>query len=99
MDAKKIANDIKVKVANIDIEEIKEDIKSIDMGVALTKAQDAIATLDIEGKKQQVRDFIDSPEMDKIKGAARVVKDFVGYVPYFVQSVPGMIKDFKEKKK
>lgn len=91
-----------------DLEKIKETVSTmvsnagktlseLDMGVALTKMEDALASLDIEGKKQQVRDFIDSPKMDEIKSAGRTVKDFLGYVPNYAQSIPGMVKDGLEK--
>ena len=90
-------NEVKQKLADIDVDQIKDDIKALDMGVLYTKAQDTVAKLDIPGKKQQVIDFIDSPEMDKLKGIGRTVKDFAGFVPNYAQSVPGMIKDLAEK--
>jgi hypothetical protein len=94
-------NDIKTKVAekiaSVDLDAIKDEVKALDMGVLYTKAQDAVAALDIEGKKQAVIDFLDSPEMDKLKGVGRTVKDFCGFVPNYAQSIPGMIKDAMEK--
>jgi hypothetical protein len=35
--------------------------------------------------------------MDEIKSAGRTVKDFLGYVPNYAQSIPGMVKDGLEK--
>lgn len=76
-----------------------EQVRGIDAGVALTKAQDALASLDLPGKKQKVIDFLDGPEMEKLNGAGRMAKDFLGVVPQYAQSVPGMIKDLAEKLK
>ena len=89
-------NEIKAKVGEAVIK-AGEEIKALDMGVALTKAQDAVAALDIPGKKQQIIDFMDSPKMDELKGIGRTVKDFLHFVPQYAQSVPGMIKDLAEK--
>lgn len=97
MDISKIVKDAKAKVADIDKDEIVDRIKAIDMGVAYTKMQDVLAKVNIEDKKQAIIDFADSPEMEKIKGVGRTVKDFMGFVPNYVQSVPGMIKDAVEK--
>ena len=100
MDVNKVVENVKVKaaeakekVANIDWDNVKEEVKGIDMGVALTKAEDALKKMDIEGKKKAVVDYVKGPKMDKVKGAARTVKDFMGYVPYYAQSVPNMIKE------
>jgi hypothetical protein len=71
----------------------------LDAGVAYTKLEDAITSLDLEGKKQQVRDFIDSPKMDEIKSTGRTLRDFLGFVPNYVQSIPGMIRDGIERLK
>ena len=79
------------------VQKAGENLKDLDMGVAYTKLEDAISALDIESKKQKVRDFIDSPKMDELKSAGRTVKDFLGYVPNYAQSIPGMIKDGIEK--
>lgn len=76
-----------------------ESVKALDAGVALTKAQDAVASLDLAGKKQAVIDFIDGPEVEKLKGIGRTVKDFLGVPALYAQSVPGMIRDFAEKLK
>lgn len=76
-----------------------EELKGIDAGIALTKAQDALAVLDLPGKKQKVLDFLDGPELEKLKGTGRLAKDFLGVVPQYAQSVPGMIKDLAEKLK
>ena len=86
-----------LKVATAKAGQLKEDVKALDMGVLYTKMEDTIAALDIEGKKQSVVDFLDSPQMDKLKGVARTVKDFCGFVPNYAQSIPGMIKDAAEK--
>ena len=91
-----------------DLEKLKEKVgtavskagkslSELDMGVAYTKMEDVLSSLDIEGKKQQIRDFIDSPKMDEIKSAGRTVKDFLGFVPNYAQSIPGMVKDGLEK--
>lgn len=69
-----------------------EELKELDAGVALTKAQDAIGKLDLPGKKKQLEDLLDSPKMDELKSAARTVKDFAGFIPYYAQSIPSMIK-------
>ena len=76
-----------------------EDLKELDVGVAYSKLEDAISAIDIESKKQKIRDFIDSPKMDELKSAGRTVKDFLGFVPNYAQSIPGMIKDGVEKLK
>ena len=85
----------------VDVAVIKagQTLSELDMGVAYTKMEDVLSSLDIEGKKQQIRDFIDSPKMDEIKSAGRTVRDFLGYVPNYAQSIPGMVKDGLEKLK
>ncbi len=87
---------IKEKVGEV-VGKAGKSLSELDMGVAYTKMEDAISTLDLEGKKQQIRDFIDSPKMDEIKSAGRTVRDFLGYVPNYAQSIPGMVKDGLEK--
>lgn len=87
---------LKEKVGTV-VSKAGKSLSELDMGVAYTKMEDVISSLDIEGKKQQVRDFIDSPKMDEIKSAGRTVKDFLGYVPNYAQSIPGMVKDGLEK--
>ncbi len=76
-----------------------EDLKELDVGVAYSKLEDAISAIDIESKKQKIRDFIDSPKRDVLKSAGRTVKDVLGFVPNYAQSIPGMIKDGVEKLK
>ena len=76
-----------------------EDLKELDVGVAYSKLEDAISAIDIESKKQKIRDFIDSPKMDELKSTGRTVKDFLGFVPNYAQSIPGMIRDGVEKLK
>ena len=76
---------------------VGKPLSELDMGVAYTKMEDAISSLDIRGKKQQVIDFLDSPKMDEIRSAGRTLKDFLGFVPNYVQSIPGMVKDGLEK--
>ena len=83
---------IKEKVGEV-VGKAGKSLSELDMGVAYTKMEDAISALDLEGKKQQIRDFIDSPKMDEIKSAGRTVRDFLGYVPNYAQSIPGMVKD------
>ena len=96
-EVKVIAGEAKKKVESVDWEQVKdkasEEIKSLDMGVLYTKAQDAAAKIDVQGIKQKVTDFADSPKMDKVKGALRTVKDFAGFVPNYAQSVPNMVKE------
>ena len=87
---------IKDKVGEV-VGKAGKSLSELDMGVAYTKMEDAISTLDLEGKKQQIRDFIDSPKKDEIKSAGRTVRDFLGYVPNYAQSIPGMVKDGLEK--
>lgn len=76
-----------------------EGIKELDMGVAYTKMEDALAAVNLGETKQKVIDFLDSPKMDSIKASCRTVKDFLGFVPNYAQSVPGMIRDGLEKLK
>lgn len=98
---KDIADDVAYKVRNYDYEALKEELKGLDTGVAYTKFLDAIKDLDLESKKQAIIDFMDSPAMEQLKGKGRTVKDFMGYVPYYAQSVPEMVKELfegKEKK-
>ena len=76
-----------------------EDLKELDMGVAYTKLEDVISSVDIESSKQKIRDFIDSPKMDELKSTGRTVRDFLGFVPNYVQSIPGMVRDGVEKLK
>lgn len=91
------------KLKNIDvapaIEKMTKSVSELDAGVLLTKAQDAAAKLDLEGKKKELEDFLDSPKMDSIKSAARTAKDFAGFIPYYAQSVPEMIKGALSKEK
>ena len=93
MEIKNVVENVKAKVETIDVDQIKDEIKGLDTGVLYTKAQDAVASLDISGKKQAVIDFIDSPKMEEIKGVLRTVKDFAGFVPNYLQSVPTMVKE------
>ena len=76
-----------------------EDPKELDMGVAYTKLEDVISSIDIESGKQKIRDFIDSPKMDELKATGRTVRDFLGFVPNYAQSIPGMVRDGVEKLK
>ena len=76
-----------------------EDLKELDMGVAYTKLEDVISSIDIESNKQKIRDFIDSPKMDELKATGRTVRDFLGFVPNYAQSIPGMVRDGVEKLK
>ena len=84
---------------NSAVKKAGKDLKELDVGVAYSKLEDAISAIDIESKKQKVRDFIDSPKMDELKSTGRTVKDFLGFVPNYAQSIPGMIKDGVEKLK
>jgi len=63
------------------------------MGVLYTKAEDLVAKADIPGKKQAVVDFMDSPTTAALKEKVYLLKDFAGYVPYYAQSVPTMVKE------
>lgn len=76
-----------------------EGLKELDMGVAYTKMEDAISAVNLGETKQKVIDFLDSPKMDSFKGTCRTVKDFLGFVPNYAQSIPGMIRDGLEKLK
>lgn len=89
-------NELKEKLGSA-VKKAGEDLKELDMGVAYSKFEDVVSVIDIESKKQKVLDFIDSPKMDELKSAGRTVKDFLGYVPNYAQSIPGMIKDGVEK--
>ncbi len=91
-------NELKEKLGSA-VKKAEENLKELDMGVAYSKMEDVISTIDIESKKQKVRDFLDSPKMDELKSAGRTVKDFLGYIPNYAQSIPGMIKDGIEKLK
>ena len=76
-----------------------EILKGLDAGVAYTKVEDLIHKMDLDGKKQQITDFLDSPKMDEIKASGRTVRDFLGFIPSYAQSIPGMIKDGLDKLK
>ena len=76
-----------------------ESLKELDAGVAYTKMEDLIAKVDLAGRKKQVEDFLDSPKMDEIRSKGRTVRDFLGFVPSYVQSIPGMVRDGVEKLK
>ncbi len=76
-----------------------ESLKGLDAGVAYTKVEDLIHKMDLDGKKQQITDFLDSPKMDEIKSSGRTVRDFLGFIPSYAQSIPGMIKDGLDKLK
>ena len=89
-------NELKEKVSGA-VAQATESLKELDAGVAYTKMEDLIAKVDIEGKKKQVTDFLDSPKMDEIKSAGRTVRDFLGFVPNYAQSIPGMIRDGIQK--
>ena len=69
-----------------------EKLKEADMGVLLTKAHDAADRLALDEKKKKVEDLLDSPKMENMKSAARTAKDFLGFIPYYAQSIPSMIK-------
>ena len=89
-------NEIKDKVSTV-VKKAGDDLKELDMGVAYTKLEDVISSIDIEGGKQKIRDFVDSPKMDELKSAGRTVRDFLGFVPNYAQSIPGMVRDGIEK--
>lgn len=91
--AKAKAAEVAAKVKSIDKDEVVAEIKGLDMGVLYTKAEDIMAKADIPGKKQAVIDFMDSPTTAALKEKAYLLKDFVGYVPYYAQSVPTMVKE------
>ena len=91
-------NEMKDKVSAV-VKKAGDDLKELDMGVAYTRLEDVISSIDIESGKQKIRDFVDSPKMDELKSAGRTVRDFLGFVPNYVQSVPGMVKDGIEKMK
>ena len=93
-----VINELKEKLGSA-VKKAEENLKELDMGVAYSKMEDVISTIDIESKKQKVRDFLDSPKMDELKSAGRTVKDFLGYIPNYAQSIPGMVKDGIEKLK
>ena len=89
-------NEIKDKASAV-VKKAGDDLKELDMGVAYTKLEDVISSIDIEGGKQKIRDFVDSPKMDDLKSVGRTVRDFLGFVPNYAQSVPGMLRDGIEK--
>ncbi|MBP5168024.1 MAG: hypothetical protein ILP14_02340 [Oscillospiraceae bacterium] len=91
-------NELKEKLGSA-VKKAGENLKELDMGVAYSKLEEVISAIDIESKKQKVRDFLDSPKMDELKSTGRTVKDFLGFVPNYAQSIPGMIKDGVEKLK
>lgn len=91
-------NELKEKLGSA-VKKAGENLKELDMGVAYSKLEEVISGIDIESKKQKVRDFLDSPKMDELKSTGRTVKDFLGFVPNYAQSIPGMIKDGVEKLK
>ena len=89
---------IKEKV-DVAVSKAGQTLSELDMGVAYTKMEDVLSSLDNDGNKHHIREFIDSPKMDEIKSAGRTVRDFLGFVPNYAQSIPGMVKDGLEKLK
>ena len=87
-------NEIKEKVSSA-VAKAGESLKELDPGVALTKMEDLIAKYN--EAQPDIRILLDSPKMDEIRSAGRTVKDFLGFVPNYAQSIPGMVKDGIEK--
>lgn len=77
------------------INNIKEELKGLDMGVLVTKATSAASKIDFSGVKKVVDDLTDGGETsEKLKGLARTAKDFGGYVTI---AVGDAVKSLKKK--
>lgn len=64
----------------MDIKNLKEELKGLDMGVLVTKATSAASKVDLSGVKKAVDNFVDGETAEKMKSAARTAKDFGGFV-------------------
>lgn len=68
----------------MDIKNLKEELKGLDMGVLVTKATSAASKIDFSSVKDFIDDLTDGATAEKIKGAARTASDFGGYVKIIV---------------
>ena len=76
------------------INNLKEELRGLDMGVLVTKATSAASKVDLSGVKRAVNDLVDGQTAEKIKGAARTAKDFGGFVTI---AVGDAVKSLKKK--
>ena len=58
----------------------KAELKNVDMGIMLTKLEDLKAKIDTDKLTHTVNDLLDGPVTEKVKGMARMGKDFGGFV-------------------
>ena len=68
----------------MDLQNIKEELKGLDMGVLVTKATTLASKIDVNDVKKVYNDLVDGPNAEKIKGLARTASDFGGYVKIVV---------------
>ena len=69
----------------MDIKNLKEELKGLDMGVLVTKVTSAASKIDLDGVKKVIDDLTDGGETsEKLKGLARTASDFGGYVKIVV---------------
>ena len=91
-DISKDLNSVKEDLNNIK-DNVKEEIKGLDMGVLVTKATTAASKIDLDDVKHAVNELIDSPKTDKIKEVGRTVGDFAGYAKIVVgDAIKGLKK-------
>lgn len=60
--------------------DLKAELKNVDMGIMLTKLEDLKAKVDTDAVKHTVNELLDGPVTEKVKGMARMGKDFGGFV-------------------
>ena len=74
-----IVSKIKDTVANIDIKQIKEDVKTeikyLDMGTILGRTALAIEKIDVGAIKEKVNDFRNGPIVEKVENTAKSAAD------------------------
>ncbi|MDO4983253.1 MAG: hypothetical protein Q4E35_06830 [Eubacteriales bacterium] len=58
----------------------KAELKNVDMGIMLTKLEDLKAKIDTDKVTHTVNELLDGPVTEKVKGMARMGKDFGGFV-------------------
>ena len=77
----------------MDLQNIKEELKGLDMGNLVTKATILASKIDVNDVKKVYNDLVDGPNAEKIKGLARTASDFGGYVKIVVgDAVKGLKK-------
>jgi len=71
----------------MDIKEIITKIKYIDGGAILSLADKIPAKFDIKGSKKKVAAIFNADNLDAAKSKLRLVKDILGWVPQWFQSI------------